>query len=118
MGEFTDEGISIMTAVIPQIGRGSGIESLPPDHVKAIFRHHPAGVAVVTLQHGDRLVGFTARIRAEIIQRTRVGSSHLVCLRALSSSGDRPPVDQENGHVAPLIYHDRAYHQLGTASAL
>ena len=27
-------------------------------------------------------------------------------------------VDQENGHVALLIYHDRAYHRLGTASAL
>ena len=154
-----------MTAVLPQIGGGpSGTESLSPDQFKAIFRHHPAGVAVVTLRHGDRLVGFTATsvisvsaeppllafsvaggssswipltqtdtivvnflsaeqvdlsarfatsgidrfacggwslletgepvldetprwIRAEIVQRTPIGSSHLVCLRALQLVG-------------------------------
>lgn len=30
------------------------------DEYRAIFRRHPAGVAVITLRHGDRLVGFTA----------------------------------------------------------
>ncbi|WP_036959678.1 flavin reductase family protein [Promicromonospora kroppenstedtii] len=33
---------------------------LGPDEFKAVFRHHPAGVAVVTLLHEDRPVGFTA----------------------------------------------------------
>lgn len=33
---------------------------LSPDEYKAVFRGHPAGVAVVALEHGDRLVGFTA----------------------------------------------------------
>ena len=185
-----------MTAVLPQIGGGaSGTESLSPDHFKSIFRHHPAGVAVVTLRHRERLVGFTATsvisvsaeppllafsvaggssswvpltetetvvvnflsaeqvdlsarfatsgidrfacggwslldsgepvlddtprwLRAEIIQRTPVGSSHLVCLRAVSSSVDHAPASPANGHVPPLVYHDRVYHQLGTASAL
>jgi flavin reductase (DIM6/NTAB) family NADH-FMN oxidoreductase RutF len=27
---------------------------------KTVFRRHPAGVAVIALRHGDRLVGFTA----------------------------------------------------------
>lgn len=27
---------------------------------KAVFRRHPAGVAVITFAHGDRVVGFTA----------------------------------------------------------
>ena len=185
-----------MTAVLPQIGAGaSGSESLSPDHFKAIFRHHPAGVAVVTLTHGDRLVGFTSTsvisvsaeppllafsvaggssswipltetdtvvvnflsaeqvdlsarfatsgidrfacggwsllgtgepvldetprwIRAEIVQRTPIGSSHLVCLRAIGSSVDQTPAAPANGQVPPLVYHDRVYHQLGTASAV
>ena len=33
---------------------------LSADAFKSIFRQHPAGVTVVTLAHGDRLVGFTA----------------------------------------------------------
>ena len=185
-----------MAVVLPQADAGAcGTESLSPNHFKAIFRHHPAGVAVVTLRHGDRLVGFTATsvisvsaeppllafsvaggssswlplteaetvvvnflsaeqvdlsarfatsgidrfacggwslldsgepvlddtprwLRAEIIQRTPVGSSHLVCLRAISSSVDHVPTPPVNGHVPPLVYHDRVYHQLGTASAL
>lgn len=35
-------------------------EQLTPDAYKDVFRRHPAGVAVVTLRDGDRLVGFTA----------------------------------------------------------
>ena len=185
-----------MTAVAPQIGRSSSrTESLAPEHFKAIFRQHPAGVAVVTLQHGDRLVGFTATsvisvsaeppllafsvasgsgcwvplthadtivvnflsvqqveqaarfatrgidrfasggwsllatgepvlddtprwIRAEIVQRIPIGSSHLVCLRALSSSEDQPAAAPSTAQPAPLVYHNRVYHRLGTASAL
>ena len=185
-----------MTAVAPQIGRSSSrTESLAPEQFKAIFRQHPAGVAVVTLRHGDRLVGFTATsvisvsaeppllafsvaggsgswgpltqtdtivvnflsaeqvglsarfatrgidrfacggwsfldtgepvlddtprwIRAEIVQRIPIGSSHLVCLRALSSSHEQPAGSTAADDVPPLVYHDRVYHRLGTASAL
>ena len=185
-----------MTAVLPQVGDGASCsESLSPDHFKSIFRHHPAGVAVVTLRHRDRLIGFTATsvisvsaeppllafsvaggssswlpltetetvvvnflsaeqvdlsvrfatrgidrfvsggwsllasgepvlddtprwLRAEIIQRTPVGSSHLVCLRAIGSSAEHAPATSTDSHVPPLVYHDRVYHQLGTASAL
>jgi flavin reductase (DIM6/NTAB) family NADH-FMN oxidoreductase RutF len=185
-----------MTAVLPQLAGGaSGAGSLSPDHFKAIFRHHPAGVAVVTLRHGDRLVGFTATsvisvsaeppllafsvaggssswvpltetetvvvnflsaeqvdlsarfatsgidrfacggwslletgepvldetprwIRAEIVQRTPIGSSHLVCLHAVGSSADREPAERPSDQLPPLVYHDRVYHRLGSASAL
>jgi len=185
-----------MTAVVSQVDpSSSSTESLSPDHFKAIFRQHPAGVAVVTLQHGDRLVGFTATsvisvsaeppvlafsvavgsgcwvpltqtdtivvnflsagqveesvrfatrgidrfgcggwslldtgepvlddtprwIRAEIVERIPIGSSHLVCVRALSSSEDHRAVSTAAGDVPPLVYHDRAYHRLSTVSAL
>ena len=185
-----------MTAIASQIGRRSAsADSLSSDHFRSIFRQHPAGVAVVTLRHGDRPVGFTVTsvisvsaeppllafsaaggsgswlpltqtdtivvnflsaeqvdlsarfatrgidrfacggwslldtgepvlddtprwIRAEIVQRIPVGSSHLVCLRALSSSEDQRVASPENGQVPPLVYHDRVYHRLGTGSAL
>ena len=34
--------------------------ALTPDDYKQVFRRHAAGVAVITLRDGDRLVGFTA----------------------------------------------------------
>lgn len=183
-----------MTAVLPQLDCAStNAESLSSEHFKTVFRQHPAGVAVVTLRHGDRLVGFTATsvisvsaeppllafsvaggsssweplaqaetvvinflaadqvdlsvrfatsgidrfacggwfsldsgepvlddsscwIRARIVQRIPVGSSHLVCLHALSSSVGAQPMAVASR--PPLVYHDRLYHQLDTASAL
>ncbi len=154
---------------------------------KAIFRRHPAGVAVVALADGERPVGFTATsvisvsadppllafsvaatssawpslseastltvsflgaeqvdvsarfatrgvdrfagvdwhrlptgepvlddapawVRGEIVQRIPAGSSFLVLVRVLESA--------QAGATAPLVYHDRAYHQLGDGSAL
>lgn len=50
-----------MTEVLPQAdGAISDAVSLPPEEFKSLFRQHAAGVAVITLRHGDRLVGFTA----------------------------------------------------------
>lgn len=157
------------------------------DTLKAIFRRHPAGVAVVALSDGERPVGFTATsvisvsaeppllafsvaatssawpmlaeastltvnflgaeqvdvsarfatrgvdrfagvgwhrlptgepvlddvpawVRGEVVQRVPAGSSFLVLVRVLESAQGEP--------VAPLVYHDRAYHQLGEGSAL
>lgn len=183
-----------MTAVLPQIDCGiDSSESLSSEHFKTVFRQHPAGVAVVTLRHGDRLVGFTATsvisvsaeppllafsvaagssswaplaeaetvvinflsadqvdlsarfatrgidrfacggwstldtgepvlddsscwIRARIVHRIPIGSSHLVCLHALDSSVDAQPMAVAKR--PPLVYHDRVYHQLDTTSAL
>ncbi len=183
-----------MTDVLPQTdGALSDAASMPPEEFKRLFRQHAAGVAVITLRHADRLVGFTATsvisvsadppliafsvasgsgswaplaeaetvvinflsadqvdlaarfatrgidrfacggwslletgepvldgtprwIRAEIVQRTPIGSSQLVCLRALSSSSTLSA--EVDGHASPLVYHDRVYHGLGEASAL
>ncbi|SER31959.1 flavin reductase family protein [Microlunatus flavus] len=157
------------------------------DTFKAIFRRHPAGVAIVALADGDRPVGFTATsvisvsadppllafsiaatssawptlaeatsltvnflgaeqvdvsarfatrgvdrfagvdwhrlptgepvlddapawVRGEVVQRIPAGSSFLVLVRVLESA--------QPGATAPLVYHDRAYHQLGDGSAL
>lgn len=35
-------------------------EPLTPERYKAVFRRHPAGVAVITLRHNGQPVGFTA----------------------------------------------------------
>ncbi len=44
-------------------GRGTGADGpsqVSPADFKAVFRRHPAGVAVVTFGHGGELYGFTA----------------------------------------------------------
>ena len=156
---------------------------LTPDEYKAVFRHHPAGVAVVALRDGDRLVGFTATsvisvsaeppllafsiastssswpalsrsrtlavsfladdqvevsarfatsgidrfagggwsslptgepviddavswVRGRVVQRTPVGDSYLVSLRALAHA-TRPDAQ-------PLVYRNRSYHRLAS----
>jgi len=176
-----------------------GADALSADEFKRVFRRHPAGVAVITLAVGDRLVGFTATsvisvsaeppliafsvagsssswtalaladtvvvnfltadqaevstrfatsgidrfahggwsllptgepvldatprwVRGRIVQRTPVGSSHLVCLHALNGSasgqagGTGPAGDDDD--VPPLVYHNRVYHRIGDNSAL
>ncbi|GAB2461959.1 flavin reductase family protein [Xylanimonas ulmi] len=153
---------------------------LTPGAFKDVFRRHPAGVAVVALEHEGRPVGFTATsvisvsadppllafslassssswpavsqartlavsfladdqddvsarfatsgidrfaaggwtalptgepvidhavswVRARIVQRTPVGDSYLVSLRALESG---------TSDASPLVYRDRAYYRL------
>jgi flavin reductase (DIM6/NTAB) family NADH-FMN oxidoreductase RutF len=52
----------------------------------------------------------SAWLRGEIVQRTAVGSSYLVAVRAVSSQIADP--------VPPLVFHDRAYHRIDESSAL
>jgi flavin reductase (DIM6/NTAB) family NADH-FMN oxidoreductase RutF len=162
---------------------------------KSVFRRHPAGVAVVTLRHEGRPVGFTATsvisvsaappllafslastssswpavseattlvvsfladhqddvsarfatsgidrfaaggwtslttgepvidgavswVRARVLQRTPVGDSYLVSLRALSASTPAHDRDASAASPSPLVYHDRTYHRIGRHSAL
>lgn len=166
---------------------GQRPEDLASDQFRAVFRRHPAGVAVVTFADGERPVGFTATsvisvsaeppllafsiagtsscwpalavassvvinflaagqvdvsarfatsgidrfagvewrrlptgepvlegplswVRGEVVSRTPAGASHLIVVRAVESY--RGP------QVAPLVYHDRAYHQVDGSSAL
>lgn len=56
------------------------------------------------------LDGSASWVRGEVLQRTPVGRSFLVSVLVLEAS---PPTD-----VAPLVYHDRAYHAVGDHSAL
>lgn len=171
---------------------GAAAAPLTAEDFRAVFRSHPAGVAVVALVDRGRPVGFTATsvisvsaeppllafslatsssswpavaraqtltisfladhqddvaarfatsgidrfarggwrplatgepviesavswVRAEIVERTAVGSSHLVTVQALASSvaQQRAPETSQ-----PLVYHDRRYHRIGDHSAL
>ncbi|UZN02599.1 flavin reductase family protein [Cellulomonas sp. S1-8] len=59
------------------------------------------------LPTGEPVVdGAQAWVRARIVQRTPVGDSYLVSLRALAHGV---------ADVGPLIYRDRVYHRLPTA---
>jgi flavin reductase (DIM6/NTAB) family NADH-FMN oxidoreductase RutF len=59
--------------------------------------------------------GVVSWVRAEVLERTAVGSSFLVTVQALSAS-----VGQERATetTKPLVYHDRRYHRIGDHSAL
>ncbi|HWK90932.1 MAG TPA: flavin reductase family protein [Luteimicrobium sp.] len=55
-------------------------------------------------------------VRARVVQRTPVGSSFLVSLRALEH-GTR--ADAPDAAVpGPLVYHDRTYHRIGDHTAI
>lgn len=70
-----------------------------------------AGGGWSRLASGEPVIdGALSWVRGRVVQRTPVGDSYLVSLRALSS-GTR-------GDAAPLVYHDRAYHRIGDHSAL
>jgi flavin reductase (DIM6/NTAB) family NADH-FMN oxidoreductase RutF len=61
------------------------------------------------LDSGEPVIdGAVAWVRAQVVQRTAVGASHLVTLQATAH------------HVepagTPLVFHDRGYHRLGAAS--
>jgi flavin reductase (DIM6/NTAB) family NADH-FMN oxidoreductase RutF len=44
----------------PSLAKPDGASMVSPTAFKSVFRHHPAGVAVVTFAHGGTLYGFTA----------------------------------------------------------
>lgn len=171
---------------------GASLAALPAEDFRAVFRTHPAGVAVIALLDGGRPVGFTATsvisvsvdppllafslastssswpavarartltvnflaehqddlsarfatsgvdrfaaggwtalatgepvieevvswVRAEVVQRTAVGSSHLVTVQAVASSVTHERATKTS---KPLVYHDRRYHRIGDHSAL
>jgi flavin reductase (DIM6/NTAB) family NADH-FMN oxidoreductase RutF len=69
-----------------------------------------------TLPTGEPAIdGATSWVRAEVVQRTAVGGSHLVTVLALESS-----IIPERASLTtrPLVYHDRRYHRIGDHSAL
>ena len=83
------------------------------------------------LESGEPVIdGALSWVRGRVVQRTPVGDSYLVSLRALASSvgasrpGEpRPGASRPGGPGAtstpsPLVYHDRTYHRIGGHSAL
>ncbi|WP_020016636.1 flavin reductase family protein [Promicromonospora sukumoe] len=59
--------------------------------------------------------GAVSWFRARVVQRTPIGDSYLVSLRALASSlteGKRDPA------ASPLVYKNRAYHRIGDDTAI
>lgn len=74
-------------------------EQVTADTFKRIFRRHPAGVSVITLNNADNQpAGFTA---TSVIS---VGPSFLIILDVLQT--------QIRSDDLPLVYHDRAHHTL------
>lgn len=70
-----------------------------------------AGAGWQRLPTGEPVLdGALSWVRGEVVQRTSVGASHLVVVRAVDSS--------QGPQVAPLVYYDRAYHQVDDSSAL
>jgi flavin reductase (DIM6/NTAB) family NADH-FMN oxidoreductase RutF len=62
-----------------------------------------------TLATGEPVIdGAVAWVRAEVVDRTAVGASHLVTVRAVDH--------QVSGLGTPLVFHDRGYHRLGETS--
>ncbi len=62
------------------------------------------------LPSGEPVIdGAVSWVRARVIQRTPVGDSYLISLRALQSGSDG---------ASPLVYLDRTYHRLGDESAI
>ncbi|MFE6234476.1 flavin reductase family protein [Cellulosimicrobium sp. NPDC057862] len=74
------------------------------------------------LDTGEPVVdGALSWVRGRVVQRTPVGDSYLVSLRALASSvgtGAGPRRHEAAGTPSPLVYHDRTYHRIGDHSAL
>lgn len=68
------------------------------------------------LPSGEPVIdGAISWVRAEVLERTSVGGSHLVTVQAIDSS----VVQQRAAETArPLVYHDRRYHRIGDHSAL
>ncbi|MEU2198706.1 flavin reductase family protein [Isoptericola sp. NPDC019482] len=61
------------------------------------------------LDTGEPVIdGAAAWVRARVVQRTAVGSSHLVTLEAVRNHVEPA--------ATPLVFHDRGYHRLGAAS--
>src|SRR5690606_12832298 len=62
--------------------------------------------------------GALSWVRGRVVQRTPVGDSYLVSLRALASSVGDDARHEATATRSPLVYHDRTYHRIGDHSAL
>ena len=56
-------------------------------------------------------------IRGNIVRRTPIGSSQLICVQAIGSSLDHGDASV-SPDTPPLVYHDRTYHRIDADSAV
>lgn len=90
------------------------------DDVSARFATHGidrfAAGGWTALPTGEPVIdGAVSWVRARVVQRTPVGDSYLVSLRALESGTAAP---EAGGAASPLVYLDRTYHRLGDDTAI
>lgn len=62
--------------------------------------------------------GAVSWFRARVVQRTPVGGSYLVSLRALESSVAAGRAQRGEPAASPLVYQDRTYHRIGDDTAI
>ena len=62
--------------------------------------------------------GAVSWFRARVVQRTPVGDSYLVSLRALESSVTAGRAGGREPAASPLVYQDRTYHRIGDDTAI
>ena len=97
---------------LAQLGATSGIDRFADT---TLWRRLPTGEVYFPQAH--------VRIRAQITQRVRAGTSCVLIAHALETSG--PGVEggaagtrPETAAQAPLVYHNRTWHSLGDRSRL
>jgi flavin reductase (DIM6/NTAB) family NADH-FMN oxidoreductase RutF len=70
-----------------------------------------AGVGWQRLPTGEPVIaGVPAWVRGDVLQRTPIGASFLIAVRAVQA--------QQHDDMAPLIYHDRSYHRVDGSTAV
>lgn len=82
--------------------RHAAAAGISPDDFKAVFRNHPAGVAVVTLRGPDGPVGFTAT------SVTSVSAAPPVLAFSLAAaSSSRPALERASSVVVNFLAEDQ-----------
>ena len=96
---------------LAKLGATSGIDRFADT---SLWRTLPTGEAVFPQA--------PVQIRAQVTERVRAGTAHVVIARALEVTGpgvtNPDNTDPEARHPGPLVYHDRTWHHLGESSRL
>jgi flavin reductase (DIM6/NTAB) family NADH-FMN oxidoreductase RutF len=82
--------------------RHAAVVEITPDEFKAVFRNHPAGVAVVTLRGRNGPVGFTATSVASVSAAPPVLAFSLA-----AASSSRPALERAQSVVVNFLAEDQ-----------
>ncbi|GAA4288702.1 flavin reductase family protein [Georgenia daeguensis] len=82
--------------------RRAGAAAMTPENFKAVFRNHPAGVAVVTLRGPEGPVGFTATSVASVSAAPPVLAFSLA-----AASSSRPALERAGSVVVNFLAEDQ-----------